>query len=466
MRIRETPGDGLFGREGMIRPTHAAMVLGLLAGTSLLLAGCEIQSADEPVTFSAQQGLFVHQATSRGTVFSQGGTEVQCKVDGAASEGTMILEIVPEGTSVQPGDPLIQLDTSTLKESLLQQQILCNGLEAKAIAAQSEQEKAQLAKEEYLMGLYPEEKKAAEDKLFGAETRLEQAKRILKAAEDNTKPVEGSAEDVDALRFNVEMAKREVEGAKTRASVLETFTKPRQLKQLEGSVKSAEAMMRAKEAEFSLHKGRLARIEKQIAACTISAPTDGVVFYANLPGESEEDELLIGEGVAVRNRQVILRITQLDQLGVRIEIAESDISQIQPDMPATIYVDSMPDNAFDGHVSKVHPYPTPQTRGNTSKKKYEVHVAIDNPSGNLRPGLTSEVTLTLAQLNDVVQVPATSVFEENDTDFCLVRNRNRWVLRAVETGPSDGKMIVIREGLAPDEEVAIHPLQYRHQASQ
>lgn len=438
----------------------------LLLVAAVFLAGCEVQPGGDPVTFTTQRGLYVHEISARGTIFSPGGTEIKCEVDAVTPDGTMILEIIPEGTSVRPGEHLVQLDTSAFKDNLLQQQIVCNGLQAEVIAAGSEREKAQFALDEYVNGLYPEEKKAAEDSLFAAETRLNQTQRILEAANDDSNPAEGSAEDVEALRFNVELAKRDVEAAKTRISVLNDFTKPRQLKQLEGDVKSAEALMEAKELECSLNKDRLAKIEKKIAACTLTAPTSGVVFYANVPGETEEDEILIGEGVAVRNRQVILRIARLDELSVRIEVAESDIAQVQTNMPATVYVDNRPDMPFDAHVSKVHPYPTRQTRGSTNKKKYEVHVAIDNPSGNLRPGLTSEVVLTVSELDDAIQVPATSVFEENDASHCLVRNRNRWTIRSVVVGPSDDKMTVIREGLEPGEEVAIHPLQHRQQAMQ
>lgn len=440
-------------------------VSGLAASFVVLLffAGCEVQPTGGPVAFTVQQGKFVHEVTARGTVFSQGGTEVKCEVDAATPEGTMILQIVPEGTSVEPGTPLLQLDASTFRDNLIQEQIVCNGLEADVTAAASQREKSQLSREEYLKGLYPEEKKAAEDNLFAAEQKLGQAERTLETTKKDADPAGDPAEDLDALRFNIEMARRGVESAKNRIEVLDRYTKPLRLKQLDGEVRAAEAMFRAKESELALHKDRLAKIEKQIASCEVTAPVAGVVFYANVPGETEDDEVLIGEGTAVRNRQVILHIAQLDQLSVRIEVPESDIAHVHAGMAATVLVDTMPDTMFDGHVSKVHPYPTRQTRGSTEKKKYEVHVAIDNPSGNLRPGLTSEVLLTLAELNDVIQVPATSVFEENGQKCCLIRSRDRWTLRPVVVGPSDDKMTVIREGLEPGEDVAIHPLLYRQQ---
>ncbi len=436
----------------------------LLAMVCLFLAGCTGQPDGTPVTFFVQQGPFVHTVAARGTVFSDGAAEVRCDVDGQDPQGTMILEILPEGTSVQTGDTLAQLDTSGLEEELLQQQIHCNDVEAEATAAENECEKAKLSMEEFLEGLYPGQKKAAENDILAAEEHLDRAKRVLEVAEGGTTSEENPAEDIDALRFNVEMAKRDLDGAKNRLSVLETHTKPLRLKQFSGEVKSAEAQMTAKKKELALQNDRLTRIRAQIAACTIKAPAPGVVFYANLPANPEGDEVFMGEGVSVRRRQVILRVARLDRLSVRIEVPEADIARLHPDMPALISVDTMPATPFDGHVSTVSPFPTRDTRSNTDRKRYEVHVAIEQPSGTLRPGLTAEVTITLAQENAVIQIPETSIFEEAGTQACLVRSGSQWRIRPVVSGPGDGKMRVIREGLQSGEEVAIHPLQYREQA--
>jgi HlyD family secretion protein len=242
------------------------------------------------------------------------------------------------------------------------------------------------------------------------------------------------------------------------------YTRPLKLKELEGDVQAAEAMKRAKEQELKIHLDRLSKIEKQINACSITAPSAGVVFYEDVPGETEEDEIIISEGAAVRRRQVILRLARLDSLAVRIEVAESDMAHLRTDMPADIYVDAMPGVSFQGHVAKIHPYPTRETRGSVDTKKYEVRVAIDNPSGTLRPGLTAEVDLSIVELDEVVQVPASSVFEEGDTEYCLVRSKNGWQTRSVVSGPSDNTMTVIREGLEPGEDVAIHPVQHRHES--
>lgn len=434
------------------------------AAILFLLAGCNNRPDGQPIVFVAETGPFVHEISVRGTVFSPGGTEVRCEVDATSPEGTNILEIVPEGTSVEPGDPLVHLDRSEFEEARRQQQILCNRVEAEVAAASNERDKAMLAKQEYVEGLYPEEKKAIEDELFSAERRLDRASRALKSAEEGERADEAPEGGAESLEFDSQMARREFQGAKRRLEVLEQYTKPLRLKQLGGAVESAEAILRAKESEHSLQEERLAEIEEQIEACTITAPVEGVVFYENMPAETEEDDVLIGEGTAVRRRQVILRIAQLDELGVRVEIPESEIAQVEAGMPAEILVDAMPETPFEGHVSRVHPYPTRETRGTEGRKRYQAVVAIDNPSGTLRPGLTAEVVVTTAQMENALQVPETSVYEQGGAECCLVRVGDLWQAIPVVTGPSDGKRTVIQKGLDPGQEVAIYPLRYRSDA--
>lgn len=126
-------------------------------------------------------------------------------------------------------------------------------------------------------------------------------------------------------------------------------------------------------------------------------------------------------------------------------------------MPAEIYLDVAPGQMLAGEVAAIHPYPTRATRDSDSNKRYDVVVAISRPTSEIRPGLTAEVSVPIAALNDVVQVPASAVYAVNGGDCCLVFGGGRWQPRPVKIGPSNGSMTVIREGIEAGEEVAIHP---------
>ncbi len=109
----------------------------LLASAAVcFLAGCQWKAAPSPGVFQPS-GVFLHEVNARGTVFAASGAEVRCEVGGLSAEGTMILEIVPEGTRVEKGDLLVELDSSAFKEERLQEQLQCSRLRAEVAEAEN-----------------------------------------------------------------------------------------------------------------------------------------------------------------------------------------------------------------------------------------------------------------------------------------------------------------------------------------
>ncbi len=61
-----------------------------------------------PLTYTVKRGLFVHDVTENGNVESANNVEIASKVKNVGSSGTVILEIVPEGTVIRPEDCIPQ----------------------------------------------------------------------------------------------------------------------------------------------------------------------------------------------------------------------------------------------------------------------------------------------------------------------------------------------------------------------
>src|SRR5262249_18826415 len=69
----------------------------------------------------------------------------------------------------------------------------------------------------------------------------------------------------------------------------------------------ADANLKAKEATWNLEKGRLDKMNDQIAKAVIKAPADGIVVYATTSeGRFGSDQRPIEEGATVRQHQLIL----------------------------------------------------------------------------------------------------------------------------------------------------------------
>ena len=64
-----------------------------------------------------------------------------------------------------------------------------------------------------------------------------------------------------------------MELAQSKQELLEKYTRPKTIKALEIDVEPKQAEELAKRAAWDLNKTQAAKLEKQIAACTLKAPT-------------------------------------------------------------------------------------------------------------------------------------------------------------------------------------------------
>lgn len=86
---------------------------------------------------------------------------------------------------------------------------------------------------------------------------------------------------------------------------------------------------------------------------------------------------------------------------------------------------------------------------------YPVTVAFTDTTGDYHPGATATVTITYAQVENVVQVPAFAVTTTNGTSTVTVSADGKKETRAVTTGLTSGGMVEITSGLAAGEQVVI-----------
>ncbi len=100
------------------------------------------------VTQPARRGPFLISLSVQGHVDSRRDPHVARQVEG----GTTIISIVPEGTLVQEGDVVCELDSSTLREEEKQQQITVTQAEAAESRAREPRDPAHSERERHRCG--------------------------------------------------------------------------------------------------------------------------------------------------------------------------------------------------------------------------------------------------------------------------------------------------------------------------
>ncbi len=334
-----------------------------------------------PMMYTVAEGDFVHDITERGNVESASNVEIRCEVESRGSQGTMILELIDEGAYVEPGDILCKLDSSSLEQELVQQQIVCNTSEAAVIQAKNNYETAVIAKDEYILGTYAEALQGIEGDIFVAEENLRRAKQTLAYTEKLFARGYVTSLAVEADEFSVRDAETKLAQESTRKEVLEKYTKEKNVKQLDADIKTTEAKLKSEEHSYGLDKEKLADLEAQVEKCTVVAPDYGQVVYANVTDRRGGSEIIIEEGGSVRERQVIFRLPDPNRMQVKAKINEASVSMVESGMRAGIRLDAFPDLELKGEVEKVNEYPVPTSFFSGNVKEYETTIRIHMPNG-------------------------------------------------------------------------------------
>ncbi len=224
---------------------------------------------------------------------------------------TTIITILPDGAVVKKGDVVCELDSAALRDQLVNQQITTRSAKANFQNAKLEREEAEIAAHWFRNELYPRELREVVGEVKLAESELALAEEELKVVKSNG----GNNTQLVSKRAEVAIARSNLalEKAKNRYHILTHYTKDHRNKELVTEMEKTRSNELAKQAAWELEKSKEAKLERQLAACTITAPIDGTVVYADFVRQdaaagSQPRLFHIEVGATVRERQLILRI--------------------------------------------------------------------------------------------------------------------------------------------------------------
>ncbi len=451
-------------RRGASRSSVVVALVAVLAVAGLafwLLPIFKGSSASgEWLTQRATKGIFTHDVVERGELESSSNVEIRCEVQSrnAAGTGVKIIQIVPEGTVVKPGDFLVKFDDSALQGELTTQQIAVSTAEAAAAQAQSELESAEFAKQEYEFGTYGQEEEELKSELLVAKENLSRAEESFRFSERLARRGYITTTQLQGERFAIEKARTDLKIAHKKLEVLEKFVRVKTLKQQDADIRTAKAKVKSEEAKLALETQKLQLIERQISKCQINAPIGGQVVYDHEFESFRGAEYQIKEGTIVNERRVLIRLPDPKRMQVVAKVAESRIDLIKVGMLATLEIEGLPGAELTGKVTKVNEYPASGNWFNANVKEYATTIEVDSPPDALRPGMTSKVAIRVETSPDALQVPIQSVVERGGKHYCLlVRDGTDLEAREVLIGSTNEKFLIIRDGLLNNDEVLMNP---------
>lgn len=383
----------------------------------------------------------------QGTIESQENTEIKCGVRG---ENTVIW-VVENGTQVQPGDELVRLDTLAIEDQINERSKYALWSLSGYEQANANARRSKIAIQEYLEGRFVTQLKTLEKDLAIAESNLRTAQNMLGHAERMFERGYVSELDIEEKTFSVTQAKLSVDFTNTQIDVLKRFTKQEELERLNGNLKAAEANMESLKERAKMDGIRRDLALAELELCVIEAPKAGLVIFPS--AQAWENTPDIEEGATVHRDQVLLLMPDLDNMQVKVGIHESMVERVEAGMKAKV---TLPEAKLLGEVSSVAEVARPAGWWTGNVVKYDTIIGLDGGDG-LRPGMSAEVEVIMAEHLDVITVPVAAVLETTDQDLCWVSTEAGIEKRVLKLGDSNDVFIVVESGLAEGDEVVLNP---------
>ena len=413
------------------------------------------------ITRAVQRADLFPIRLASGRVESGKRTVIECQLENiavgvrgqrlTASGASVLLSVIPEGSVVKRGDVLAELDSSDYEELLRLQRITLERAKADRLQANLDREVAQLAVREFEDGTVRETTEDFEGKIFLARSELERASDRLNWSRRMHQKGYVPAATVTSDLFRKDQMALSLTQQESAYALFKKFTAPKTVRELEGAVQGATATLEYQDLRLQRQLERLATLERQVTNCTIRAPHDGFVIYAN----NADRQLFIEPGLPVHERQQLFFLPDLNDMEVVALLHESIVDQVDHGMRARVQIEGMNDRRIEGHVTKIADMAILNYRSDV--KYFEGIVKLENVPEGLRPGMSAEVEIALPRLEHVLAVPSDAVRVENGHDFCFVFHEDGLERREVKVGQVTSDLSEVTQGLEEGEQVVINP---------
>ena len=166
---------------------------------------------------------------------------------------------------------------------------------------------------------------------------------------------------------------------------------------------------------------------------------------------------MIEEGAVVRNRQVLIKLPDVSSMKLSVKIHESHVAQVHPGQPAFVVLDSMPDERFNGVVTKVAPLPDSQSRwSNPDLKVYATDIRVTDQLPGVKPGVSARAEIIITNLHDVLTVPIQAVTTLKGKQVVFLAGADPRPV-PVGVGLYNTRFIEVTSGLDPGARVLLAP---------
>jgi HlyD family secretion protein len=353
---------------------------------------------------------FVRSVRLNGTVEAVQATSIAApRLAGQNSNSLVIMRMIKAGTTVKPGDPLVEFD---------RQEQIRNALDRKAELTDFEQQI---------------KKRQADE-------------NAAKASDDSTLMQAQSARE----RAQLELVKNEmlpkINAEKNTLAFEESEAKLKQLQETyDLKRRAAAADIKILQIRRDRSETNMKQAENNAERMMIASPLPGVaVIKTTFKNGGNMVEFM--EGDEVRPGQPVIEVVNPAVMRVRARVNQADMNDLRVGQRVRVGLDAYPDLVFDGTVDQISPIGQQSTLS-PKIRSFIVLVLVKGAHPNLMPDLTASLDVELERSPGVLVVPRDAVVMEGEQAFVRVQRGGRSERQDVTVGAMNTHEVVITGGL-------------------
>jgi HlyD family secretion protein len=455
----------------------------------LLVTACgsgDDEGITEETTYRVSRGDLKITLTESGSLEARNKMNVRPQI----RRGEKIITLVDEGKIVKKGDVLAELDKSAIEKDIekFEDQIIQYETELKNAKTEldiqeqtneSELDKAKLTLEIARMALkrhqdgdHPEKLRDLQLKIDQADSRLKQAKEKFENMPKLEEKGFVTKLEVEEKRLALEEAQVALESAQLARKLYQDYTYPMDKKQKEADVTEGErelsrvqarasarldsktAVVRQKQRQFDVAKGKLDEAKEEIQHLTIIAPQDGIVIYGGRADRwgNVSDTVKVGE-TAYPGRTLI-ELPDLTQMDVHLQIHQADVTKIKKGQPALITIPGRRSAVFQAQVAEIGSIA--QSRSwRDPIKRFKVVLQITERVQGLRSGVTVEAEIDVGAIQDVLYIPLQAAEMSGGSYYVYMKGEGGIEKRSVTLGRANEQFVEVKDGLEQGDEILL-----------
>lgn len=373
------------------------------------------------------------------------------------TSGKIAKVTVQKGQQVEADAILSELELTSLSQNVLQAQVdLVNAKTALDKATHNSEARADAhlalilaqqtlndAEKEAQSKLY---QRASQETIDIARANLITANEALDKAEDIYNQTKGAGENSSVYAAGLSQyaaARQKQQQADYNLRYVEGLPDPLVVEEANAKVDQAQAQLLTAQQNWEKVKDgpnvdevQAAQVKVDIAQATLNLASLSAPFAGTITQVSSQTGDLVSVG------KLAFQIDDLSHLLVDVDISEVDINQVQVGQSVILTFDAIPGQEYSGVVTDIAEFGT----ASGGAVNFTVTVEIQNPSADIKPGMTVAANVTVNQLNDVLLVPSRAVRTVNNQRVVYVLKNNQPVAVEISLGASANNYSQITEG--------------------